>query len=101
MASTPTSGGELMATSATTQTTATATAANRLANEQPRGLNEVAAHELGHVIAHIVTETYFYSVWVAGVNQCYDKQYDVTKMAGCVSSYQHGKMAFDGERVRC
>ena len=63
---------------------------------------ETAAHELGHVIAYIATETYFSYVWVRGSNEqsdWYAKQHE--KVAGCVLSYQHGKMTFDGKRVKC
>jgi hypothetical protein len=102
-----------MATPATAQTTATATAANqqnitdreRLANEKSRGLNNVAAHELGHVIGHIVTEMHFSYVWVAGVNEQSDKFYQdkdpLKHVGGHVRSYRWGKMTFDGKRVKC
>jgi hypothetical protein len=65
-----------------------------------RSLRKTAAHELGHVIAHITTERYFFSVWIAGVNEWQDKQYESKPIAGCVSSYRHGGMKFDGKRVK-
>lgn len=67
-----------------------------------RELEAVAAHELGHTIAHIVTGTYFYNVWVAGASEWWDRIYkdDIGKYAGCVRVYQYGKLIFDGERVR-
>jgi hypothetical protein len=70
-------------------------------------VTEAAAHELGHVIGHIVTESYFDYAWVAGVKEYYDKWYqpkDSTKrVGGHVLSYRHGMMVWDAkrERVRC
>jgi hypothetical protein len=63
---------------------------------------ETAAHELGHVIAYIATETYFSYVWVRGAdeNSFFTDKHDATT-AGCVYSFQHGKMTFDGKRLRC
>jgi hypothetical protein len=69
---------------------------------EPQHLSDTAAHELGHVIAHVVTEQYFDSVWIRGVNEWADKWYDKdNKMAGCVRSWQRGGMKFDGKRVKC
>jgi hypothetical protein len=67
--------------------------------------HDAAAHELGHVIAHILTSTHFDFVWIAGVNEQQDKYYQSAEFSkrcgGYVKSYRWGKMTFDGVRVRC
>jgi hypothetical protein len=62
--------------------------------------SKTAAHEMGHIIAHIVTETYFDSVWIAGVCEWHDRLHDLNKLADCVQSYRHGKMTFNGDRLK-
>jgi hypothetical protein len=65
---------------------------SRKHEHDPEELARFVAHELGHVIAHIVTETYFDYVWVRGVNKMYDgwidSRPDGKNMAGCVHSYR-------------
>jgi hypothetical protein len=75
----------------------------RAAQRPLREKTKTAAHEMGHVIAHVVTSTYFNDVWIAGVNEWQDKwrHDDLKTMAGCVRSFQHGEMTFDGSRVKC
>jgi hypothetical protein len=66
---------------------------------------DAAAHELGHVIGHIVTGTNFDYVWIAGVDKWWDKRNqdeDPKKwVGGYIRTYREGTMTFDGKRVKC